>query len=91
LKNRIESEDALELLAPVPLNICCFRYKFQSDIDINNSLLVLKIQESGIAVTSTTVIDGNTAIRVNITNHRTKVSDIDLLINSVLEIGESLI
>ena len=91
LKNRIESEGALELLAPVPLNICCFRYKFQSDIDMNNSLLVLKIQESGIAVTSTTVIDGNTAIRVNITNHRTKVSDIDLLIDSVLEIGESLI
>jgi hypothetical protein len=58
---------------------------------MNNSLLVLKIQESGIAVPSTTVIDGNTAIRVNITNHRTKVSDIDLLINSVLEIGESLI
>jgi glutamate/tyrosine decarboxylase-like PLP-dependent enzyme len=91
LKNRIESEGALELLAPVPLNICCFRYKFQSDIDMNNSLLVLKIQESGIAVPSTTVIDGNTAIRVNITNHRTKVSDIDLLIDSVLEIGESLI
>jgi glutamate/tyrosine decarboxylase-like PLP-dependent enzyme len=91
LKNRIEAENALELLAPVPLNICCFRYKFQSNIDTNNSLIVLKIQESGIAAPSTTIIDGSTAIRVNITNHRTTVSDLDLLVNSVLKTGRSLV
>ena len=88
---RIEAENALELLAPVPLNICCFRYKFQSNIDTNNSLIVLKIQESGIAAPSTTIIDGSTAIRVNITNHRTTVSDLDLLVNSVLKTGRSLV
>ncbi|MDG1126701.1 MAG: aminotransferase class I/II-fold pyridoxal phosphate-dependent enzyme [Hellea sp.] len=91
LKSRIEAENVLELLAPVPLNICCFRYKFQSNIDTNNSLIVLKIQESGIAAPSTTVIDGSTAIRVNITNHRTTVSDLDLLVNSVLKTGRSLV
>ena len=56
-----------------------------------NSLIVLKIQESGIAAPSTTTIGGNTAIRINITNHRTINSDLDLLINSVLEVGKSLV
>ena len=91
LKNRVKSEAVLELLAPVALNICCFRYKFKSNIDEKNSLIVLKIQESGIAAPSTTTIGGNTAIRINITNHRTINSDLDLLINSVLEVGKSLV
>jgi glutamate/tyrosine decarboxylase-like PLP-dependent enzyme len=48
LKARIEAEPRLELLAPVNLNIVCFRYR-ADDADKVNGEIVVKIQESGIA------------------------------------------
>ena len=45
------------------------------------------IQESGIAAPSTTVLDGQLAIRAAIVNHRTDTCDIDALIAAVLEFG----
>ncbi|MEP1231251.1 MAG: pyridoxal-dependent decarboxylase [Litorimonas sp.] len=90
LKRRIDTEAELEMLAPVPLNICCFRYKFSADNDAKNIELVIRLQESGIAAPSTTTLRGETAIRVNITNHRTQDTDLDILIDAILEIGRTL-
>ena len=86
---RIEENAALELAAPVQLNIVCFRFR-GSDIhsDLLNAGIVADIQESGIAVPSTTVLDGRLAIRAAIVNHRTQTSDIDSLISAVLKFGE---
>jgi glutamate/tyrosine decarboxylase-like PLP-dependent enzyme len=84
------AEPRLELLAPVQLNIVCFRYRtddHDTDSDTLNRDVVADIQESGIAAPSTTVLEGKLAIRAAIVNHRTDVADIDALIAAVLEFG----
>ena len=86
LEARILAEPRLELLAPVQLNIVCFRYR-AVDADEVNRNIVVDIQESGIAAPSTTVLDGRLAIRAAIVNHRTDICDIDALVSAVLEFG----
>jgi aromatic-L-amino-acid/L-tryptophan decarboxylase len=86
LEARVLAEPRLELLAPVNLNIVCFRYR-ADDADTVNGEIVMDIQESGIAAPSTTVLDGRLAIRAAIVNHRTDVCDIDALVAAVLEFG----
>jgi aromatic-L-amino-acid decarboxylase len=86
LETRILAEPRLELLAPVQLNIVCFRYR-AADANRINGEIVIDIQESGIAAPSTTVLDGELAIRAAIVNHRTDACDIDALIAAVLEFG----
>ena len=84
LETRILVEPRLELLAPVNLNIVCFRYRAE-DADRLNGEVVVNLQESGVAAPSTTVLDGRLAIRAAIVNHRTDIADIDRLVAAVLE------
>jgi len=91
LERLVKADPKLEMLAPVPLNICCFRYKFVSDSDAKNEEIVVRLQESGIAVPSTTVLGGQIAIRVNLTNHRTRESDLDMLVEAVVRVGDGLV
>jgi aromatic-L-amino-acid decarboxylase len=86
LEARILAEPRLELLAPVQLNIVCFRYR-AADANKVNGNIVIDIQESGIAAPSTTILDGQLAIRAAIVNHRTDICDIDALVSAVLEFG----
>jgi aromatic-L-amino-acid decarboxylase len=86
LEARILAEPRLELLAPVQLNIVCFRYRAADPNGVNGDI-VIDIQESGIAVPSTTMLDGQLAIRAAIVNHRTDTCDIDALISAVLDFG----
>jgi aromatic-L-amino-acid/L-tryptophan decarboxylase len=86
LESRVRAEPRLELLAPVNLNIVCFRYRAE-DPDRVNREIVVNLQESGIAAPSTTVLDGRLAIRAAIVNHRTDRCDIDALVSAVLEFG----
>ena len=90
LAARIDAEPALERLAPVELNIVCFRYRTDADSDGLNAELVVRLQESGVAAPSTTVIKGRLAIRAAIFNHRTRPEDVDLLVDAVLKLGRSL-
>ena len=86
LEKRILAEPRLELLAPVQLNIVCFRYR-AADTNRVNGDIVIAIQESGVAAPSTTLLNGELAIRAAIVNHRTDTCDIDALISAVLEFG----
>lgn len=93
LAARVEAADDLELLAPVALNIVCFRYAPPGARDLNamNEELLLRIQERGIAVPSGTVLRGGKyAIRVAITNHRSRIDDFDALVDAVRSIGAEL-
>ncbi len=89
LEQRIAASDDLELLAPVSLNIVCYRFRCP-DADRVNARIVLELQESGIAAPSTTRINGELAIRAAITNHRTGHADVDVLVDSTLVIGRAL-
>ena len=103
LTQRIAKESQLQSLAPTPMNINVFRFVptdwqestasasgAKRDLDVLNDEIVILLQERGIAVPSTTKIKGQLAIRVNITNHRTQESDLDLLVDAVLQIGAEL-
>jgi glutamate/tyrosine decarboxylase-like PLP-dependent enzyme len=84
LEARVLAEPQLELLAPVNLNIVCFRYRADDEI---NREIVADIQESGVAAPSSTTLDGRLAIRAAIVNHRTDVADVDALVAAVLDFG----
>lgn len=86
LESQIFAAPQLELLAPVQLNIVCFRYRGE-DADRLNAKIVVDLQESGIVAPSTTTIDGRLAIRAAIVNHRTEARDIDALVRAVLAFG----
>jgi aromatic-L-amino-acid decarboxylase len=86
MEAKIAAEPRLELLAPVQLNIVCFRYRAE-DADTVNANIVAALHESGIAAPSTTTLDGRLAIRAAIVNHRTEMYDIDALLSAVLEFG----
>ena len=58
-----------------------------ADANKVNGDIVIDIQESGIAAPSTTLLDGQLAIRAAIVNHRTDTCDIDALIAAVLDFG----
>lgn len=87
LKRRVEQTPQLELAAPVQLNIVCFRY-CAKDSDRVNAGIVRDLQESGVAVPSTTIIAGRLVIRAAIVNHRTQSSDLDDLIAAIVALGE---
>ncbi|HJZ67550.1 MAG TPA: pyridoxal-dependent decarboxylase [Blastocatellia bacterium] len=95
LAELIEAHSDLELLAPAPLNIVCFRFAPKEArleiLDRVNEEILVRIQESGLAVPSSTRIDGNFALRVANTNHRSKREDFDLLVKAVSEIGKTVV
>ena len=89
LASRIEASEELELLAPVNLNIVCFRYRCENT-DRVNAEIVVAIQESGIAAPSSTTIQGKFAIRAALFNHRTSHVEIDNLLAASLRFGRSI-
>ncbi len=97
LGEAVSAHAALELLAPVTLNVVCFRYRGpglseQGGNELNRRIL-LELQCRGIAAPSSTELDGRLAIRVAITNHRTRWRDLQALVDAVpalaLELRES--
>jgi aromatic-L-amino-acid decarboxylase len=84
----IEAEPELELLAPVPLNIVCFRFRASDGVvDALNTAIVADIQEAGLAAPSTTTIRDALAIRAAFVNHRSRAEDAEALVAAVLAAG----
>jgi glutamate/tyrosine decarboxylase-like PLP-dependent enzyme len=95
LVERIHREPHLELLAPAPLNVVCFRYRgrgprTEAELESLNQELLVRLQERGLAVPSHTVLGGRFALRVALTNHRTRPSDLEHLVTAVLDLGGEL-
>lgn len=89
LAERITASNELELLAPVQLNIVCFRFRCH-DANRVNSEIVVAIQESGLAAPSATTINGEFAIRAALFNHRTTRADVDRLVDTTLRLGRTI-
>ena len=89
-----ESED-LELLAPIQLNIVCFRFRPSSvteeDLDRLNLKLGLDVLEDGRVYVGTTSYGGRAAFRPAIVNWMTTESDVELLVEVVRDLGTSLV
>jgi glutamate/tyrosine decarboxylase-like PLP-dependent enzyme len=99
LEARIAETPELELMAPVELNIVCFRYRTEGPVPESfnleksnqaNDEIVIRLQESGIVAPSTTKIRGRLAIRAAIVNHRTSKAEIDALVENTLAQGRAL-
>lgn len=88
LAARIEAEPELELLAPVELNVVCFRYR-GADPDALNAAIVADLHEAGRVAPSLTRLEGRAAIRAALVNHRTGAADIAALVEGVLALGRS--
>ena len=89
LESRIAETPELELLAPVELNVVCFRYRAE-DAQRLNPRIVIELQESGLVAPSTTIIDGRLAIRAAIVNHRTGRREIDILVEKTVALGRAM-
>jgi aromatic-L-amino-acid decarboxylase len=92
LEGLVKARPELELLAPVPLNIVNFRFtRPGADDEMLNTLnrrILADLQEEGIAVPSGTMIKGRYAIRVAISNHRSRDDDFEALVDAVVRIGK---
>jgi glutamate/tyrosine decarboxylase-like PLP-dependent enzyme len=95
LAEMVDREREMELLAPVMLNVVCFRLRprgvAEAELNALNQEVLLRLQESGVAVPSSTVLDGKFAIRVAITNHRSRREDFDVLVSAVKEIAAKVV
>src|SRR5262249_43837555 len=91
---RVRGEPELGLAAPGALNVVTFRSRGREvsdgQLDELNAEVVMRIQESGVAVPSTTRLRGRTVIRLAIVNHRSTNADFDLLVDSVLQTGRAV-
>ena len=94
LASLVERAPELELMAPVPLNIVCFRFAprgaDEAKLDAINEEILFGLQESGTAVPSSTMLGGRFALRVCICNHRTRREDLDLLVREVVQRGHAI-
>jgi len=90
----IARHEHLELIAPIALDIVCFRYnpgsKTLEELNDLNKEIKLQLEERAIALPGYTTLNGKYCIRVAISNHRTINSDFDDLIQHVLSIGKEL-
>jgi len=94
LTARIDTEPLLTLMAPTATTTVCFRHDpgtmDEAALKAHNTEIMLRLQESGVAVITDTTIRGRHCLRVAICNHRTRTEDLDLLVREVLRIGDEL-
>ena len=88
----VSNADDFELLAPVELSICCFRYVSPGTVDLDklNERIMERVQKGGRAYLSNATVNGHFALRACITNFRTTKNDIDQTIAAVREAAEDL-
>jgi len=89
---QVEVHPLLELIAPVDLNIVCFRHvaRGENASKVLNTEIMLRLQERGLAVPSDTTIQGKHGLRCAFNNHRTRREDIDGFLEDVLRIAEEI-
>jgi glutamate/tyrosine decarboxylase-like PLP-dependent enzyme len=71
-----------EVVAPVGLNIVCFRVRGVGDKV--QEAVVMDLQERGVAAPSLTVLAGQTVIRAAIVNHRTTTRHADRFVEHLM-------
>lgn len=85
---RVEATDGFVLAAPVALNIVCFRFDDghmpAEVLDRINAAVAVDVQQRGIAVPSTTRLDGRCALRINLTNHRATDAELDTALDAIV-------
>ena len=90
----VENEPDMELLAPIGMDIVCFRFNpgglEEETLNTINKEILMRLQERGIAAPSYTTLHGRYCLRIAIANHRSTQDDFDVLAKKVVSIGQEL-
>lgn len=90
----VSNADDFELLAPVELSICCFRYvpknAQESDLNQLNEKIMSAVQKGGRAYLSNATVNGKFALRACITNFRTTKADIEETLRVVRDAAKTI-
>jgi aromatic-L-amino-acid/L-tryptophan decarboxylase len=90
----VESEPGMELLAPIGLDIVCFRFNpgglDDENLNALNKEILMQLHEQGSAAPSYTTLQGRYCLRIAIANHRSNQEDFDVLAKEVVRIGQEL-
>lgn len=91
----VEIDPILELMAPVGMDIVCFRFNpghlDTEQLNALNKEILMQLHEQGIAAPSYTTLQGRYCLRIAIANHRSRQEDFDLLAQQVSRIGHELL
>lgn len=94
LAELVRAAPELELMAPVVLNIVCFRYRgsggSQQQLNALNEELLIRLHEGGKVAPSYTTLGGSYCLRAAIVNHRTRSEDLGMLVDETLSAGRAL-
>ena len=94
LAELIHREPHLEITAPVVSNIACFRYVqeglSEAELEKLNLMILGEFHKTRIQSINDTKIKGKHTLRVCNVNHRTNISDFDLLVERISKIGQAL-
>jgi aromatic-L-amino-acid/L-tryptophan decarboxylase len=90
----VENDPNLELLAPIGMDIVCFRFNpgglDTTALNALNKEILMQLHEQGIAVPSYTTLGDTYCLRIAIANHRSTQEDFDLLAREVVRIGKEV-
>jgi glutamate/tyrosine decarboxylase-like PLP-dependent enzyme len=90
----VEKEPTLELMAPIGMDIVCFRFNpgglDPETLNKLNKEILMQLHEQGIAVPSYTTLHRQYCLRIAIANHRSVQADFDLLAKEVVRIGNEI-
>ncbi|HLO33138.1 MAG TPA: pyridoxal-dependent decarboxylase [Anaerolineales bacterium] len=91
----VENEPNMELLAPIGMDIVCFRFNpgrlDNEQLNALNKEILMQLHERGIAAPTYTTLQGRYCLRIAIANHRSKQEDFDLLAREVVRIGREMV
>lgn len=86
----VAQDDALELVAPVPLSVVCFRYRpagSEETVDQVNRALVAAIEQDGRVFIAGSTVRGRPVLRACSVNHRLERRHVALALDVVRELG----
>jgi glutamate/tyrosine decarboxylase-like PLP-dependent enzyme len=95
LGDLVSNADDFELLAPVELSICCFRYAppnggGEAELNRLNERIMAAVQKGGRAYLSNATVNGKFGLRACITNFRTTKTDIEETLQVVRDAAETV-
>jgi glutamate/tyrosine decarboxylase-like PLP-dependent enzyme len=91
----VKDDPALELMAPIGMDIVCFRFNpgglDDEELNALNKEILMQLQEHGIAAPSYTTLNSRYCLRIAIANHRSRKEDFDLLAREVVRLGQEVV
>lgn len=91
----VEEDPQLELLAPIGLDIVCFRFNpgnlDEEALNALNKEILMQLHEKGIAAPTYTTLGQTYCLRIAISNHRSTFEDFDLLAREVVRLGKEIV